>query len=605
MVGPFSFDPIPMTQKPTWITIELDAGASQFLDLPKTLTLPWDGSTSVLQHAGVPGSIGSLADALERAVQIHPEMSADAKVHRFLARRSQLSDLEAFWNVGNATFAVKVAGDMLAADSQDPVALATMGRAALERDEFKEAVSRFEKVLDKAPDHAPTQFDFAVALSGAGELEKARHLFGKLQQNKKVDQLAALFAYEVHSGRVDSLGSRLGASRALFRSLTQEASVEDIRSLNQLFPDNPAAKYFLATHPQGHDSEELRAAALEEVLELQPGHAPARSILAAHLRRSRSAAAAAKLLEQAPDPNHPLLLSAKGQCLEQLGQAEQALAVYRGVFELPLKDLPVSVLIASGHGLLRTGNPEEVRFLFEDAVKAREKDPAPYQLLSRLEDLCGSETKAELALRTALKKCGPSTGLVYALGDLLRRQGRTSEAKATFKSLIQDTPQEPWGHRGLGDLALGQDTEKALTHYSRALDLDPSSPIPGLDYLRGLQALREKNFAEAESLFHRAVAAEPDQAKYWGDLGAARFYNRNTSGAVEATLRARHLDPQNPGYAHNLAAYYREHFRSKPLTHWKSFFLSRRFKSAARKLSKRKQEWKQDLWRQEDSKPSA
>ena len=135
----------------------------------------------------------------------------------------------------------------------------------------------------------------------------------------------------------------------------------------------------------------------------------------------------------------------------------------------------------------------------------------------------------------------------------------------------------------------------ALEHYGRALERDPWTPIPACDYVRGVAALRNGDPVEAARWLSRAVAGEPDNARYWCDLGAARFHTGGIAAAIQAGSRAAALEPGHPGFAHNLAAYHRARFRANPLRGWMScgkWLLWRR--RAARWRGK---DWEKDLMR--------
>ena len=105
----------------------------------------------------------------------------------------------------------------------------------------------------------------------------------------------------------------------------------------------------------------------------------------------------------------------------------------------------------------------------------------------------------EAILRRAQKECGQTPGLAYALGDFLRRSERQSEALGIFKMLVNQEPQTPWGFRGLGDIALAENAQQAVEHYSKAIAIEPDTPIPGYDYLQGVAALRAGQFQKAEA----------------------------------------------------------------------------------------------------------
>jgi tetratricopeptide (TPR) repeat protein len=190
----------------------------------------------------------------------------------------------------------------------------------------------------------------------------------------------------------------------------------------------------------------------------------------------------------------------------------------------------------------------------------------------------------------------------YALGDLLRRRGRRVEAEGLFKVLARRHGHSPWGHRGLGDLQVEEQPVRAVEHYAEAVRLDPATPIPGYDYLLGVAALRAGDLSTARTRLQRAVAAEPDNARYWCDLGAVAFYEGQLEAAIRFTRRSLEREPGHPGFLHNLATYERAGFRKRPWdlgALWRSWRLGRRARQGAA------QGWRKDLWKPDPEPPRA
>jgi hypothetical protein len=97
----------------------------------------------------------------------------------------------------------------------------------------------------------------------------------------------------------------------------------------------------------------------------------------------------------------------------------------------------------------------------------------------------------------------------------------------------------------------------------------------------------------------RAVAAEPDNPRYWCDLGAVLFYHGSLEGALAATQRALELRPGHPGFLHNLAEYHRARFRRRPWRHWNAWWKAWRLERRVKKAGE--EGWRRDLWRLPDN----
>jgi len=83
-----------------------------------------------------------------------------------------------------------------------------------------------------------------------------------------------------------------------------------------------------------------------------------------------------------------------------------------------------------------------------------------------------------------------------------------------------------------------------------------------LAILIGKFKLKEKDLSGAEEAFQRAVDLEPNDAVYWNNLGAARYYQENYVGAEEACHRVLDLEPNDALHWSNLgrACYNQENY---------------------------------------------
>ncbi len=586
---------------PLWLSLELDPGTAAYFGLPSRLYLPAGPETPFQGDLEEGLSLEGLAHALEDAAARHPEMEARPEIHRFLRVWPRYVDLERYLRVGNPTFARQVAVNLLDEDPRDAPALAGMGVLAAREGDWEQALAMTRAARESAPSHAPTRLQFALALAGAGRRDEALEELDGLVDLPRVRAMARLWRHEVRATPAAELPARIARASEAFDALReQEGAGRAWAALRAAFPGNPEVLATEALRGGPAVDEAAREDLLRRALAADPGHTAALAGLATLLRRSGRAEEGLELLAAARGraPRDPVLAAALGQTLEQLGRRDEALAAFRSVFGAVLARIPGPTLAAAGHGLVRLAGPGEAARTLAEVLEARPGDPLPHQLLARLDEAREGRDAAERRLREAIRACGPLPGLEYALGDLLRRSGRTVEAEGLFKVLAGRHPRSPWGHRGLGDLVVETEAPKAVEHYRAALEIDPWSPIPGHDYLRGVAALRGGDAGEAARWLERAVAGEPDNPRYWCDLGAARFYTGNLDRALGATRRALDLAPGHPGFLHNLAQYHRARFRRHPLTGWGSLWRAWRLDRAARRAARATgaEQWRKDLW---------
>jgi len=580
------------------MTLHLPPSTAAFFGLPERVLVPAADSAGPLTDEGRRAELPALAEGLQAAVEAGTEMASLPEVHRFLRRWPLYQDLDRYLKQGNLTFAEAVARNILADGSSDAPSLSVLALARAGESRWEEALERVEEAQRAAPGHGPIQLQLALILAGLGRRDEALGVLQALAERPGFASTARLWRYEVQVRSPHELSGSLARSLRTLLPPTSTASGETPGNAADAFPGNPELLYLEAVRDLASREPDASAASeerLERVLELDPDHVPARAALV-RLRVTRGALEDARAcleegLGRAPGDPHLLLVSAQLQEREE--RPEAAREVYHSIFRGPLAQLPPVVVAAAGHALLRLEPEGRLGELFEDLASSRPGDPLPHQLLARWVERSGDSVRAERLLREAQQTCGPQPPLVYALGDLLRRGGRTVEAEGLFHVLVRRHPNSPWGYRGLGDLQVETSPAEALEQYLRALELDPDLPIPGYDYLRGVSALRGGDAPGAQRWLRRAVLLEPDNARYWCDLGAVSFFQGNLDHALSATERALRLRPGHPGFLHNLAAYLHERFRRNPWRYWRSGWRAWRLR---RKLTGSDEAWRRDLW---------
>jgi predicted Zn-dependent protease len=577
---------------PTWVRLELEPGMASYLGLPRKLYLPLPPDAPA---PGEPGfSVATLGAGLAEAVEKSPEMAGHPDILRFVSRWTRLADMERYLRIGNTTFAERIARDLLGGDPGDPPASAALGHIAQTQGRWEEARNHYARVLERAPSHAQTVLEHALCTAADGNPGEALRRLKPLLDHATLQRTARLWSFEIRSGR-KGIGERIRAFRAFgIRGETEQETIVDV--VRRLFPDNPETAYTEALDLPPPE----RAARLHDVLNAAPGHVPARIALAETHRTGGRPGEARRVLQEGLRrfPDRADLHAHLGAAEEAAGRTEAARAAYRRVFENPLAHLSPAVLRLGAAGMLRVAGPDETRLVLEDTIAARPGDVLPHRFLARLDEREHGPDRAERRLREAIKACGPHPELQYALGDLLRRTGRRTEAEGTFRVLARRHRRDPWGHRGLGDLAVHDDPSAAAEHYARAHALDPATSIPGYDYLQGLLALGRGAFSDAVAFLGRAVSGEPDNAVYWSQLGAALFYEERLDAAVRAAERADALHPGHPGYLHNLATFHRARFGRRPIRRAGSLLLAWRYRARSRRAERASGSgWERSLWK--------
>jgi Flp pilus assembly protein TadD len=124
-------------------------------------------------------------------------------------------------------------------------------------------------------------------------------------------------------------------------------------------------------------------------------------------------------------------------------------------------------------------------------------------------------------------------------------------AAAIFAGVIEDEPEAPGAHTGLGlaELALGR-VDRARAALERAVELEPDSPwaVGALGVVYELLGRRP----EALQLAERARELAPKDARLVNNVGVSRLAAGDWAGAEEAFRTAVLLDPHDRALRNNL-----------------------------------------------------
>lgn len=430
-----------------WLGLDLDPGTAEFFGLPQRLYVPIDPESPLYGVDRRRVSIETLAAGLERAMQENPDAMARADLRRFVARWPAIADLDRYVRIDNPTFATRVARDLLREDPGDPVPLAVLAWLAARDGRWTDALRDAERALERAPTHAPLQLQYALILSGTGDSDGAVDRLRDLADHPRYQGMARLWLREITTCDPERLPERLLTGLSAFQHvLDGDGSDSGWSTLAGAFPGNPEVLYGRAVQPGALEPRE-REQLLRAALAADPDHILATSALGLLLKTQGRASEALDLLDDLLMrlPRASLTRAHRGQTLELLGRTEEALADYRTVFGNPLAQIPEAALLTAGLGLIRLAPREEAGRTLRDAAVARPGDALLPRMLARIEEQTEGPDAAEQLLRKALRDCGPDPALSYALGDLLRRVGRTVEAEGLFKGLVKRHPDSPWG----------------------------------------------------------------------------------------------------------------------------------------------------------------
>lgn len=229
--------------------------------------------------------------------------------------------------------------------------------------------------------------------------------------------------------------------------------------------------------------------------------------------------------------------------LEEFDRGEQALTHYLKIHQ-QFPGLP-GLMVIIGELYRETGYPEEARYWFE---KALERHP---------DYLNG----------------------YYHLARLLEEQENYPQMARVYETIVQMTPHQPDAHCHLGNAYYYMnDFTQAVCHYATALQLGKDNQWKAMvaqsmanihaDYLRNTQAaiayydmasvlypedvenyiqmgllyFQKEDFANAESVYLKAIKASPKMPKLYSNLGYLRWMANDVEQAITYYKRAIELD---------------------------------------------------------------
>ncbi len=184
---------------------------------------------------------------------------------------------------------------------------------------------------------------------------------------------------------------------------------------------------------------------------------------------------------------------------------------------------------------------------------ARERHERGWRFL-QANDLRGAEREFSAALKKDARFFPSDAGLGYV--DLARKDYKT--ALARFDIALKQSPRYASALVGRGDALLGLSrTTDALQAFQAALAADPGLTVASqrvqVLQLRTLQAelagarraMDAGRYDEARQAYNRAIAASPDSAFLYRDLGTVERRQGDNKAALEAFRKAVGLDPSD------------------------------------------------------------
>lgn len=258
----------------------------------------------------------------------------------------------------------------------------------------------------------------------------------------------------------------------------------------------------------------------------------------------------AKELLSAIRRTHPGIF-AVDESLGLIYVAQQEYAEALPLLQAAAREQPTSDVAHAnlGAALDKIGREDDALREFEEAARLNPHNAATQQGLGELYLSAGKPQPALQAFQAALKMKPDDPDLEMECARTMLAAGQLDAAKALL-SKLSEPAESAQAQELFGELAEKQgDYKQALTHFSRAVDLDPSEPNA---WTLGVELLRHWSFDPAVREFEAAAAKFPTSTRIKLGLGAAYFGDAKYAEAIPVFAELLQTDDNNPLYAEML-----------------------------------------------------
>ena len=243
-------------------------------------------------------------------------------------------------------------------------------------------------------------------------------------------------------------------------------------------------------------------ARIQEVLESEPKHPQALSLLALIAHKEGNNRHAVDLIAKAlaSDPRNAGFHAIHGAALQALAQWNDAVIAYDKA--IALKPDLFEAHVNRGAALLSLERPGDAIVSYQNALRCQPGDATLHALLGTVLHTQGRHSEAEASLRQAIALNPQKPTTYLRLGHLLKERGRSIEAEACFRQCI-------------------------------ALNAQDAEALVALGTLLQVQG----RLAEAEACFRGALVVRPEHVVAYSNL--LFVLDLTTSGTTESLQAAR------------------------------------------------------------------
>jgi tetratricopeptide (TPR) repeat protein len=242
---------------------------------------------------------------------------------------------------------------------------------------------------------------------------------------------------------------------------------------------------------------------------------------------------AEEVLEQAKRdmPHNPDCFLALSDFYYTTGDIDKSVTEYRSLYQERPGDLQVKEKYIQL--LIQTKRFDEAGILDNEILKSNPKDDGALIYRSQMQINSGDFNDAAQTLQAVVSDSPNNMQAHYALGVGLQRQGNLDRAVSEWREALRLNPSFLEAQRSIADVAMLQGDMTTLEDAAnQMIRLQPASPDGYA--LRALANINRKHYVEAEQDIRRAIAASPQSAFGYVQMGNLRFAQKQYDDAAKA-----------------------------------------------------------------------
>lgn len=259
---------------------------------------------------------------------------------------------------------------------------------------------------------------------------------------------------------------------------------------------------------------------------------PRKALAALYLSEGRNTEAEEVLQQAKRDmPHNPDCYLALSDFYYTTGNLDKSVAEYRALYKERPADLQVKEKYIQL--LIQTKRFDEAGILDDEILKSNPKDDSALIYRSQIQISAGDVNNAAQTLQTVVNNSPNNMQAHYALGVALQREGNLDRALTEWRAALHLNPNFLQAQRSIADVAMLQGDMNTLEDAAnQMIRLQPASPDGYA--LRALANINRKHFVEADQDIRRAIAAAPQSAFGYVQLGNLRFVQKDYGQAARA-----------------------------------------------------------------------